>query len=134
MEYTNIIAAVPQGESFDPTAVNEGVWVSQAHLNNIETVMANGAAANATLKTQFDSAVLRAEQAETNVDTSAATIEALNATIAEKDAEIATLKAAAAATVQKTTKENDDLGDGKATVESEITKEAQKLRAIRDAK
>lgn len=37
MKFPKIAALVPQGEHFDESAVNEGVWVSQNHLQGIET-------------------------------------------------------------------------------------------------
>ena len=45
MEYTNIVSLVPEGEHFDASAINEGVWISQAHLDAIETKLGENATA-----------------------------------------------------------------------------------------
>jgi chromosome segregation ATPase len=39
MKFPKISAAVPQGEHFDESAVNEGVWLSENHLNSIENAL-----------------------------------------------------------------------------------------------
>lgn len=39
MKFPKISAAVPEGEHFDESAVNEGVWLSEKHLNSIENVL-----------------------------------------------------------------------------------------------
>lgn len=134
MEYTNIIAAVPTGEHFDASAVNEGVWMSEAHLASIEATLAANTEAVASIKSQFDSEALARQQAETAlVAANDSNVEKDN-TIAAQAVEIAALKAAPAATITNTSKEKDDLGDGKVVEESEVTKEARKLRAMRDGK
>lgn len=133
MEYTNIIAAVPAGEHFDASAVNEGVWMSVAHLNSIEAVMA-------TFNTQLDDQALQAQQAvEANgtltdaLNTANATIEERNAEIASLQQQIADLKAAPAAPITQTTKEGDEF-EKLQVQESEITREARLLREKRDGK
>lgn len=133
MEYNNIISLVPQGEHFDASAINEGVWVSQAHLDAIENTLAGNAASIATGKEEFDALNGSTAQLKTDLEASAKTIDALNSTIADKDAEIERLKAAAAGQMKQTSKENDKLDDG-AVAESDVTKEARRLREIRDGK
>lgn len=86
MEYKHILSLVPQGEDFDASAINEGVWLSTGHLNNIENagLKADGlsdslSAANAELtgvKTK------NAEQA-TQIEKDAATIAALQTQVKE---------------------------------------------------
>lgn len=134
MEYPNIIAAVPQDEHFDASAVNEGVWMSEAHLGSIETTLAANTEAIASIKSQFDSEALARQQAETALAAANDSNAEKDNTIAAQAAEIAALKEGPAATITTTTKEKDDLGDGKVVQESETTKEARRLRAMRDGK
>lgn len=133
MEYANVIAAVPAGESFDASAVNEGVWLSVAHLDNVEAALAGNASYVA--ESQATIAALTATGAELVTSNSAAaqTIAERDATIAAQAAEIATLKAAPAGNMQQTSKEKDDLGNDQVQ-ESETTREARKLREMRDGK
>lgn len=133
MEYTNIISVVPQGEVFDSSAVNEGVWMSVAHMNAVEKLLSDNAAAVASVKGQFDSEALLRQEAETKlVAANDSNVEKDN-TISAQAEEIKTLKAGAAGKMKETGKENDSFED-KTVVESEVTKEANRLRAIRDGK
>lgn len=133
MDYKNIISAVPEGEHFDATAINEGVWMSQAHLNSIETAMAGYA-------TDLQGAINNtATSIQINEEVGVLLI-AANATIAERDAtiealngQIATLKAAPAAPITQTAKDIDEQGNT-VVFESETTKQARQLRELRDGK
>jgi hypothetical protein len=134
MEYTHIAAAVPQGEHFDATAINEGVWLSQAHLMNVENILA----ANAATIAANESA---AQDQQATITANADAIAAANQTIADRDAsittlqtEVANLKAAAAHPLHTTTTEADNLHDSTKIPVSEVTMEANRLRAIRDGK
>jgi hypothetical protein len=132
MEYTNIISLVPQGEHFDPTAMNEGVWLTETHIGAIENKLASGATASTAMA---DAAVAQANEIVSLTDqlnASRQVITERDATIAAQAAEIAKLKAGPAAEPKTTKKEGDDL-NGPATEEvSEITIQAAKLRAMRD--
>jgi chromosome segregation ATPase len=57
MEYTQIKALVPEGEHFDTTAINEGVWLSEGHLNKLEESLSGLAAAKASLIQQHETAI-----------------------------------------------------------------------------
>ena len=133
MEYTNIIAAVPEGEHFDASAVNEGVWISEAHLVSLESTLEQNNTDKTAFADQISSAALRAQQAEEQVAAANNVISERDATIAAQAAEIAALKAAPAAPITATVKEKDDTGIT-AAAESDITKEANRLRSIRDGK
>lgn len=133
MEYTNVSALVPQGEDFDATAVNEGVWLSQGHLDAIENNLAAHASVLAEQSIQAQQAVAAQQAAEASLATANQTIADRDAAIVSKDAEIAALKAGAAAKMKDTSKENDDLG-GNAVVESDTTKEARRLRELKNKK
>jgi len=133
MEFNHIIALVPEGEYFDASAVNEGVWVSTAHLNNIEASLANAGTlvqqandqVTATLALLDDAALASQQQADV--------IAAKDETIASLTAEIATMKQQPAAPITQTVKEKDEK-DIKVVEESEITKEARRLREMRKRK
>jgi len=70
MKFSKISALVPTGEPFDEKAVNEGVWMSEAHLDGIENALS---------------------LAETAASEAATTLEAVNASLAEKNASLVTL-------------------------------------------
>lgn len=136
MEYTNIIAAVPEGEHFDAAAVNEGVWMSQGHLQSIENVLAANAGRVANLENQISTdATKHADDLQAvngQLATAKETITAHEQTIADLQAEVATLKQSAAGQFSQTSKPGDDLHDKTGTVEkSETTKEAERLLALR---
>ena len=124
---------VPEDEHFDASAVGEGVWLSIAHLNNIETAFSGHA-------TNVSDAALAAQQAASDINSLTEQLAAANQTIADRDAtitaqvaEIATLKAApakpAAATVT-----TEDTSEAPVVVESETTREARKLYEMRNNK
>lgn len=139
MEYTNIIAAVPEGEHFDATAVNEGVWMSKGHLESIENVLASNAGRVSELESQLGSTATKhtdeIQGLNGQLTTAQETITAHEKTISDLQTELATLKQGAAGAFSNTNKQNDDLHDKNAVVEvSEVTKEAQRLHAMRTGK
>lgn len=132
MEYNQIISLVPEGEHFDASAINEGVWISEAHLGNIESALQDAA-------TNVAAALNEVNAATENLNTANAAVEAATTTIAERDTiiaslqeEIAALKAAPAGSIQQTTKQVD--AEGSVETESEITREARRLREMRKKK
>jgi len=133
MEFKHIIALVPDGEHFDAAAINEGVWISQGHLVNIESAFATAH----TLKGDADNDIEvlndRITEMEEAATAAASTIQQKDDRIAELEAEVAALKAQPAAPIQATVKENDDL-EGKKEFVSEVTREAERLRAMRSKK
>ena len=136
MELTNVIAAVPEGEHFDATAVNEGIWVSQTHMAAIESKLAENASKVSGLEEQLGTA--NADHA-TAVDalngqlaTAQETINANAQTIADLQAEIATLKASAAGDFTAAGAGGNDNLHQQSTVEvSETTKEAIRIHQMR---
>lgn len=139
MELTNIIAAVPAGEHFDATAVNEGVWMSKGHLESIENVLAVNASRVSELENQISADATRhtedAQALGAQLATAQGTITAHEQTIADLKAEVATLKNGAASQFSNTSKQTDDLHEeNAAAAESDTTKEARKLISMRGGK
>lgn len=91
MEYTQITSLVPEGENFDSTAVNEGVIVSEGHLQSIETRLSENATAingHATAVQELNNQITEANTAR---DTAVNNLTTANQTIATKDEEITKL-------------------------------------------
>ena len=89
MEYTNIISLVPQGEHFDPTAMNEGVWLTETHIGAIENMLVSNAAGTSAVA---DAAVSQANEIVSLTDqlnASKQLVTELDATIAAQVIEIA---------------------------------------------
>lgn len=87
---TRITALVPEGEHFDATALNEGIWFTEGHVNAIEAALeaSETSAAEQTeqitsLTNQVTEANTARTAAETNLATANATIESLNEKIAK---------------------------------------------------
>lgn len=129
MEYPKIISLVPQGEHFDASAVNEGVWLSVAHVNSIEEKLNSNAAASTAVA---DAAIASANEIVSLTDqlnASKQVITERDATIAAQAIEIANLKAGAAKPAAVTVVSEDANADTK--VEDEITKQNKQIRAAR---
>ena len=89
MKYSKIVALVPGTEHFDEAVVNEGVWLTASHLNNIEAALTTSADADAEIETmrgKIDGLVDTAVNA-------ASTIKTQSARIVELDNEVAVLSA-----------------------------------------
>lgn len=93
MEYTNITSLVPEGEQFDSTAVNEGVWVTEAHLQNVENSLAENATAIADHTAALENLNGQLTAANTATETAEGSLVTANDTIVAKDAEIQRLNA-----------------------------------------
>lgn len=136
MELTNVIAAVPEGEHFDATAVNEGIWVSQTHMAAIESKLAENAGKVSGLEEQIrKDAAKHSEDIQaigSQLATAQETITANAQTIADLQAEIATLKASAAADFTAPgAGRNDNLHQQNTVDVSETTKEAMRIHQMR---
>ena len=132
MEYPNIISAVPEGEHFDASAVNEGVWLSQAHLDSLENRLQENAGSISSAAAAVESGNAAIEAANTTIADRDATIAAKDEEIATLTAENAKLKAGPAGSFSNTSKEQDDLGaDGFAGLDP-VNTEAAKLRKMRN--
>lgn len=117
MEYTQVISLVPNGEHFDATAVNEGVWLSQGHLDAIEGQLQAHAATIAGhdevvngLNQQLQDQALQAQQAVSDLETANGTISTQTTRIQELEAEVARLQKAPAGGFTSTVKELDEVG------------------------
>lgn len=128
MEYTNIISLVPQGEHFDTAAVNEGVWLSQGHLDSIENNLVANASVVTGLTSQRDEQALQAQQATAELATANQTIADRDATIASQQAQIDELKKGPATAAQQTTKDADDLGGKTTKFTDPVNEQANRLR------
>lgn len=133
MEFKHIIELVPDGEHFDASAINEGVWISQGHLTNIESAFAQVDTLEAQANENIEKLNSRITEMEEAATADAATIQQKDARIAELEAEVASLKEQPAADLKDTSKQNDDL-EGKKEFVSEVTREAERLRAMRSKK
>lgn len=133
MEFKHIIGLVPDGEHFDASAINEGVWISQGHLVNIESAFAQVDTLEAQANENMEKLNGRITEMEEAATADAATIQQKDARIAELEAEVASLKAQPAADLKDTSKQNDEL-EGKKEFVSEVTREAERLRALRSKK
>lgn len=81
MSYPKIKSLAPAGEHFDESAiVNEGGFLSVAHLGTIENHLVDNAAAYATLEQQFNEATASATTLQTTIDGLNTQISGLNDT------------------------------------------------------
>ena len=91
MEYTQIISLVPQGEHFDSAAINEGVYLTVAHINAIEASLAANAQTVSSLNDKIKLANEAKKKADDNLIAANTTIESQKTTLKEKETEITTL-------------------------------------------
>ena len=132
MEYTNIISLVPQGEHFDPTAMNEGVWLTESHINAIESSLGTYTSAGTVAQETINDRDQQIQSLTDQLNASKQVVTERDATIATQAAEIERLKAGPAGEQQQTKKEGtDNLNHGAAVEEDEITKENKRIRAAR---
>ncbi len=131
MEFKHILALVPDDEHFDASAVNEGVWVSTGHLQNIENELATSLAQVLEADQQNQQAIENLNNANTAIETAAALAAEKDQQIAALQAEIETLKAAPAAPITQTVKGKDEKEE-KPVQKSEVTLEAERLRALKN--
>lgn len=134
MEYPQIISLVPQGEDFDATAVNEGVWVSAQHIAALEAALATNVSDLATAATNVTTAQGATAAVQTLLDAANVTITERDATIVELNNQIATLKKGAAKEPAATGKATDDLGKKEFVSTDPINAQAAEMRRIRDGK
>lgn len=134
MEYTQLNSLVPAGEHFDSSAINEGIYLTSGHVEAIENALASNSTTVSDLNTQITNITSERDTAQSALATANQTIADRDATIEQQAQEIATLKAGAAGSMKSTEKTEDNLHDSGAVVESAITKEAKRLRELRDKK
>lgn len=130
--YEKIAALVPEGEHFDATAINEGVFLTESHLANIEVSLKNADALAGQMQQQLDTEKQTATDLQKQLDTA-------NESITAKDTELQTLQAEVDSLKQRMPagdfkepgKEKDEHGGGEVKVLDEITQEANKKRAAK---
>jgi len=93
MKYPKVSALVPEAEHFDESAVNEGVWLTAAHLNNIEQALTAPAQEVADLQQQLQAAndANAQLQEQMNARPTQESLDAANATIATLQEQVKTL-------------------------------------------
>jgi hypothetical protein len=114
-KYDLIAALTPATENFDESAiVNEGGYLSVAHLDAIEDKLKEDAAsiaahpaALASLQTKLDDQALQAQQSATELTTATTTMATQATTITELEAKIAVLQKKPATTATSTTRTED---------------------------
>jgi chromosome segregation ATPase len=126
-------AAAAQVEDFE--ALNEGIWITEAALQNIEGQLS----ANQATVTDRDAAVATLS---TELGTANASVANLNETITARDARIAELEArvteleATTVEFEATSRQTDDLGTGKVSYaisdENPINKIADSVMPVRN--
>jgi uncharacterized protein (DUF3084 family) len=118
MEYPRITALVPNGEHFDSTALNEGIWLTTGHFNAIENALESGNSSVSTLTTERDNLQQQLTQARHDAQTSATKaqddLQARDQQISNLQTEIANLKKGPAGEFTQTTTTQDQVpGQGK---------------------
>jgi chromosome segregation ATPase len=94
MKYAQIQALVPTAEHFDESGIiNEGGFLSVAHLNNIEQTLATNAPALEQANATIEAHVATIEEKETAITTMQANIDKATTLSATQAATIATLQA-----------------------------------------
>lgn len=126
--YEKIAALVPEGEHFDATAINEGVYLTTAHIANIEVSLLNQDTVVAEMQTQLDAAKQQNETSQQTIADRDASLESKDAQITALEAEVATLKTKPAADFTEKGKEKDEHGSGEQKQLDPVTIEANKKR------
>lgn len=138
MEYTQLESLVPQGEHFDSSAINEGVYLTLGHLNNIEASLNGQATVVAEMQQQIDAAKVEATQAQNALATAQEQITADAARISQLEQDLATAKSLTpAGGFKDTNREKDEHGGGEspdAKYLTSVDEEMANLRAMREGK
>lgn len=115
MEYPRITALVPQGEHFDSTALNEGIWLTTGHFNAIENALESGNGSVVSLTTERDNLQQQLTQARQDAQTAATQaqndLQARDQQIGNLQTEIANLKKGPAGNFTQTTTTQDQVPD-----------------------
>jgi hypothetical protein len=101
MKFPKISALVPQGEHFDESAVNEGVWMSESHLSSIESALVTAETATAETATQLETANASIVTLTEEVSAEKINLSTAQTTISTQAARIAALEAEVVALGQK---------------------------------
>lgn len=134
MKFPNVTAQVPKDEHFDGSAVNEGIWLSAGHVNNVENALATSAANNTTQQARIDELTNQLTAANTSLSDAQTNLQTANTKIGDLQTEVKTLKEQPAGAIAQTGKEGtDESGNGTKHVHS-VTKQANELRALQGKK
>lgn len=140
MEYTNITSLVPEGEQFDSTAVNEGVWVTERHLQNVENRLLDNVTEIAASQEQINGLTEKLEDQALQAQQAVSELATANETIATKDTEIARLNARITALENETPdpaqtkKDVDETGSNKKVEVNPLDAIADNMMGIRKPK
>lgn len=102
-----VAALAPKEETFSAELVNEGVWVTEAHLQGIENQLSSNAAAIKKAGEDLTAANTAKEQAEAAAKTAKETVAARDAEIVTLKAEVEKLKKEPAGSITETTVDAD---------------------------
>lgn len=111
MEYPRITALVPNGEHFDSSALNEGIWLTSGHVNAIENALEANNGGLTALTTERDNLQQQLTQAQQDAQTAATqaqnNLQARDQQIAGLQTEIANMKKSPAGEFTQTTTTQD---------------------------
>ena len=93
MKYPQIESLVPETEHFDLSAINEGVYLTVGHINNIEESLQTSSTAVEAVQNNLATANNTIEELNQSISTLNDTVTANENTIADRDATITALEA-----------------------------------------
>jgi len=134
MEYTNVKSLVPANEHFDSSAVGEGVWLSVAHLNAIESRLGLIATDFTRLTGELNTVKGNAQAVQTQLTDATNSLTTANATIQTQSTRILELEKKPAQEITNTVKEGKDeipgeQVDKKASYMTSADADVKKMRA-----
>ncbi len=130
MKFSNIHALVPEGEHFDETAMNGGIWLTEGHVGNVENTLVTAAASLTQSAARIQELTEQLTTSQSALAEAQNQLTAANSTISTLQGEVADLRQAPAGTISQTTKSGGDKPvEGEKKV-SAVTKEANALRAL----
>lgn len=120
MSLPKITALVPKGEAFDATALNgEGIWLTVAHVNSIESALAGAETAGAAavskekdLNSQLSTLQSEKENLTTANKTANDSLTAANIKVSDLEKKITALEKLPAAEIVNTVKDGSDVIPG----------------------
>lgn len=133
--YEQLTALVPEGEHFDASAINEGIYLTEGHLANIETALLNNAGAVSAIQQQLDEATSQRDTAQQSVAGLNESISTKDARIQELEAQVVELQKKPAGTFSEKKKDEEDHGGGNPDEKymTSYDREAAQLRELRKA-
>lgn len=92
-KYPQIESLVPEKEHFDESAINEGVYLTVGHIDNIEQTLANATTATEAIQESLDAEVEKTTELTATINSLNQAATATTQAIAAKDAAIIVLEA-----------------------------------------